>query len=338
MKTKLIFLGVIIFVFVLLGMKLVFHEHEYGKWFVSITPTEETTGLKSRKCKECGKIEEEVVPMLAHVHNYDSKITKNPTCVSTGTMVSTCKKCGEVEESEIGIDEDGHEYSEWEEIADKMTDTTGTKKRVCKLCGKVDEQEHTHEYKEWVTIKQETCLEGGEVEAQCINCSYKQKQEVPVGDHKYTELNVYQPPTCISGGKAERHCIYCNLTENMDIPVDPEGHSYGEWEIIVKETLTTEGLRRRKCSICTYIDEEVIPVHQHEMSDWEVTVPSTCSKGGKAIRHCLGCDFTEETDLMPDSSLHNYELDSKTKPGYVLDKCTICGHVKAEYADKPNKD
>ena len=84
--------------------------------------------------------------------------------------------------------------------------------------------------------------------------------------------------------------------------------------------------------------EEVIPVHQHEMSDWEVTVPSTCSKGGKAIRHCLGCDFTEETDLMPDSSLHNYELDSKTKPGYVLDKCTICGHVKAEYVDKPNKD
>ena len=338
MKTKVIVLGVAIFVFVLLGMKLVFHEHEYGKWYVSVAATEETTGLQTRKCEKCGDIEEQIIPMLIHVHDNDSEITKEPTCVSTGILTATCKTCGVVQELEIDMDKEGHKYSEWEELSDKLTNTTVTKKRICSLCGNVEERVHTHDYDNWVTIKQETCLAGGEIEAQCIYCSYVQNEKVPVGDHKYTDWNVHEVPTCLSGGAAERHCIYCQLSETLDLPVDKDGHKYSEWEIIVKETLTTEGLRRRKCSLCKYVHEEVIPVHQHTMSEWEALVPSTCSKGGTAKRHCLGCDYSETTNLNPDSSLHQFELDWTSKPGYVLDKCKVCGHVQAEYADKPNKD
>lgn len=338
MKTKMIIFGLAVFVFVLMGFKLLTHNHEYGNWVISITPTEETEGEQFRKCKTCGKIEEKQLPKLVHVHDNDSEIIKEPTCISTGILKAVCKKCGVVQELEINIDKAGHKYGEWEEISEKMNETTGTKKRVCTLCSYVDEQVHNHEFNEWKTIVQDTCLQTGKIESTCEQCSYKTTEVTPISDHKFSEWDVYKIPTCLADGNAKRSCIYCNLVEDVVLPQSDDAHVYGEWKVIVKETLTTTGLRERTCTLCNYVDPEVIPVHQHQMTEWEVTVPSTCSKGGKAQRHCLSCDFKEETDLMPDSSLHKYELDWTSKPGYVLDKCTVCGHIQAEYVDKPNKE
>jgi hypothetical protein len=206
------------------------------------TETEETEGEQFRKCKTCGKIEEKQLPKLVHVHDNDSEIIKEPTCISTGILKAVCKKCGVVQELEINIDKAGHKYGEWEEISEKMNETTGTKKRVCTLCSYVDEQVHNHEFNEWKTIVQSTCLQTGKIESTCEQCSYKTTEVTPISDHEFSEWDVYKIPTCLADGNAKRACIYCNLVEDVVLPQSDDAHVYGEWKVLVKETLTTTGL------------------------------------------------------------------------------------------------
>lgn len=377
MTKKLLFWFFIIAVFGLLGFKILSHEHIFSDWTIKVNPTEETTGLKVRECIKCGEKEERVIAKLIHVHDNDSEITVEPTCISTGILKSVCKTCGFEQEIEIDKDVKGHKYSEWKELLDKQTTTTGTHKRVCELCGDVDEKKHNHEFEIWNTIVKATCVKGGVIESQCEECSFKKQENTPTGEHELTEWDVYDVPTCIKGGKAKRHCIYCDLKEDVELGKDKNGHKYSAWETIIKETLTTEGLRRRYCELCDAVEEEVIPAHEHKMSEWQIIVASTCSKGGTAQRKCDGCGLVETTELKPDEDLHkfgdwiiitkatcdnagqkkrkcsvcnkevfeiiprnehNYVLDGNTKPGYVLEICALCGHVLAEYVDKPNKD
>lgn len=374
-KKVLIFVGLLL-ALLLLGMKVLSHKHEYGQWIVKVNATEETEGLKIRRCKECGEEEQQIIPALPHVHDDETIIIKEPTCVSTGILKTICKKCGEEEELEIDVDKQGHKFSDWVEVPEKMTDKTGTKTRTCTLCNFVEEKEHEHELIEWEIIEQETCIKEGKIQSTCIHCSYTSTETVPTGDHTYSEWEILKEATCKEKGKAKRTCIHCGVTEETELALDETAHKYGEWNIVKPETTTTTGLKNRKCSICGYIDQVVIPIHVHDLSDFKVLVESTCSKGGSIERKCKTCDYKVTEELEPDESLHKFgewtttkeatcteagqrkhtctvcnkdvfeilpkidhdlEYDSNTKPGYLIVTCKKCDYY-LELIDKPNEN
>lgn len=365
-KIVIIFLAVI---GALLSLKIVAHKHAYSNWVVKVNPTEETTGLRKRECKKCGKVEQEVIAKLVHVHDNEVEVVVDPTCIAGGILRNTCKKCGNIEELEVDVDVDGHNYSEWTEIKDKETETHGYKTRTCSLCNKVDEKQHEHELGAWEVIQEETCLATGLAGAQCVHCSYVKEQVLPIGGHRFTDWNIVKESTCVEKGFAERNCIWCNLKEESELLTDLTAHNFTDWKVIKQETTSEPGLISHECKVCKFYEEVVVPVHVHTYTEWEILTASTCSKGGTAIRFCETCDFKETSELKPDESLHrgewkvskqetctsegelkrtcticgnvqtqviekkehDYQLDDKSKPGYLLDKCLLCGHIKDEY-------
>lgn len=377
MKKKIIAIAFLLLIVSALVFKAFDHEHVYGSWIEKIAATEDSVGLEVRKCDECGKKEERVIPKLIHIHDNNAEIIIEPSCITAGLLRNTCKTCGYVEDLELDKDAEGHSYSAWVEVLDKMTNKTGTKTRTCSLCNKVDEQEHNHELGEWTTIKEETCLATGLAEGKCVHCSYTEEMVIPIGDHKFTDWEIIKESTCNEKGFTERHCIYCELKEESELLLDDTAHKYGEWEVLKEATTTETGLIAHTCSICGKYEEVVMPVHVHEFPEqWETVVQPTCNKGGTLQRSCTGCGYTETSETKPDESLHeygewtstkeptcsaagqikrtckvckkdqfeivpeiehDYQLDWTTKPGYVLDKCTMCGHVKEEYKDSEQK-
>lgn len=66
-------------------------------------------------------------------------------------------------------------------------------------------------------------------------------------------------------------CEHCSYAE------DKVAHDFGEWEIDVKETATTNGLRHRTCKECGYVQQEVIAKPSTTPDR-----PNHCPSGGSA--------------------------------------------------------
>ena len=66
----------------------------------------------------------------------------------------------------------------------------------------------------------------------------------------------------------------------------------------------------------------------HKYGEWKETVSPTCLKEGKAERKCSICKKVE-TMVLPKAE-HSYELDWISKPGYVIDICKVCKHIREE--------
>ena len=47
-------------------------EHNYGSWVIDAKPTEEATGKRHKNCLTCGYEVEEIMPVVDHVHNWDT--------------------------------------------------------------------------------------------------------------------------------------------------------------------------------------------------------------------------------------------------------------------------
>ena len=73
-----------------------------------------------------------------HVHNYTSKITKQPTCTTNGVRTYTCVICGATKTETIKAT--GHVYGEWTITKEPTTTAQGTKERICQKCGNKETQ------------------------------------------------------------------------------------------------------------------------------------------------------------------------------------------------------
>lgn len=68
-------------------------KHQYQEWVVTTEATCEETGVMTRTCKKCNKVEEQTIVALGHDYgNLISGIT--PTCEQTGEIAHyQCSRC-----------------------------------------------------------------------------------------------------------------------------------------------------------------------------------------------------------------------------------------------------
>ena len=106
-------------------------EHEYDSGVIKKEATCTEKGIKTFKCKLCGKEEEQVIPCTSH--KYDSgTIVKEATCKEEGIKVFRCVLCGNEEESTIPCS--AHKYEE--KVTQKATYyNSGKKTYTCAVCG-----------------------------------------------------------------------------------------------------------------------------------------------------------------------------------------------------------
>ena len=257
------------------------------------------------------------------------------------------KECSCGEKSE----ESPHNFGEWELIYYDVNTKYDVCERQCLTCGyeQIDRyREHQHYYTDdWRSGSTTHWKE-------CRYC--KEVNQDTVADHDFSDWSVTKPATTTEEGSRERTCSVCKYTQTETLPVHTHdvhdeawkydetqhwqecscgeklnvaNHIYGDWRVTKEATETEAGSRERGCTVCEYVQVEIIPeighehgihdetwkydetdhwqecscgeklnVANHTYGDWKVTKEATETEAGSRERGCAVCEYVQ-TEAIP---------------------------------------
>ena len=320
------------------GEKLNVANHAYGEWRVTKPATETEEGSKARDCTVCDYVQTETIPMLKHEHSYGDW-QKDKT--------QHWKECRCGKKTEVG----NHTFDDWTITKEPTTTETGSRERTCSICKytqtetlpvhthdvhdeawKYDETQHwqecscgeklnvaNHTYGDWEVTKEATETEAGSRERGCAVCEYVQVEIIPEIGHEHgihDETWKYDKT---------QHWQECSCGEKLNVA----NHIYGDWKVTKEATETEVGSRERGCTVCEYVQVEIIPeighehgihdetwkydetdhwqecscgeklnVANHTYGDWKVTKEATETEAGSRERGCAVCEYVQ-TEAIP---------------------------------------
>ena len=320
------------------GEKLNVANHAYGEWRVTKPATETEEGSKARDCTVCDYVQTETIPMLKHEHSYGDW-QKDKT--------QHWKECRCGKKTEVG----NHTFDDWTITKEPTTTETGSRERTCSICKytqtetlpvhthdvhdeawKYDDTDHwqecsygerlnvaNHIYGDWRETKPATETEAGSRERDCTVCDYVQVEIIPEIGHEHgihDETWKYDKT---------QHWQECSCGEKLNVA----NHTYGDWKVTKEATETEAGSRERDCTVCEYVQVEIIPeighehgihdetwkydktqhwqecscgeklnVANHTYGDWKVTKEATETEAGSRERGCAVCEYVQ-TEAIP---------------------------------------
>ena len=164
----------------------------------------------------------------------------------------------------------------------------------------------------------------------------------PSHTHQYSKS--VTKPGCTTEGFTTYTCS-CGDTYPADF-VPASGHSWGSWETTKEPTVSTTGVKVRKCRSCSASQEEVIPkleapaqpeqpeAHTHTYG-LATEVAPTCTSDGCYIRKCTVCGAEEKKPSYKPAIGHSYSVISSvpsdcTHSGSITYQCSVCGDTYSE--------
>ena len=294
------------------------------------------------KCEEsvvcqregCGAIRE------PEPHVLKDTITE-PTCTENGYVERYCTTCGKITEvhenaEPVGHDMQGlrcrgktcsrcdyaeapgeHEYRPLYHV--KATCTSAGKEVFVCGCGAektVASAASGHDYTEWETVKEATCVLPGSKERTCRNCGDKEVEILPAPGHRLV-LKEEIPVSCTEDGRQVFECYVCSETIES-ITFKSTGHSGG------KATCSEAAV----CDICRESYGEKAP---HKIVEYEAKSPTCTEKGHSAWSFCSECDqqiIPRETLPALGHDMGEYVSDGNatcTEDGTKTGTCSRCG-------------
>ena len=311
-------------------------NHTFGDWTETKPATTTEEGLKERTCSVCEYTQEETIPV--HTHDVHDKAWKHDDT----NHWQECS-CGEK------LNVANHAYGEWRVTKPATETEAGSRERDCTVCDYVQTEtipmlEHEHSYGDWQKDETQHWKE----------CRCGEKTEV--GNHTFGDWTITKEPTTTETGSRERTCSICKYTQEETIPVHEHSihdkawkyddtnhwqecscgeklnvanHIYGDWKTTKEATETEEGSKERDCTVCDYVQVEIIPeighehgihdetwkydktqhwqecscgeklnVANHTYGDWKVTKEATETEAGSRERGCAVCEYVQ-TEAIP---------------------------------------
>ena len=311
-------------------------NHTFGDWTETKPATTTEEGLRERTCSICKYTQTETLPV--HTHDVHDETWKyNDT-----EHWQECS-CGEK------LNVANHAYGEWRVTKPATETEEGSKARDCTVCDYVQTEtipmlEHEHSYGDWQKDETQHWKE----------CRCGEKTEV--GNHTFGDWTITKEPTTTETGSRERTCSICKYTQTETLPVHTHdvhdeawkydetqhwqecscgeklnvaNHTYGDWKVTKEATETEAGSRERDCTVCEYVQVEIIPeighehgihdetwkydktqhwqecscgeklnVANHTYGDWKVTKEATETEAGSRERGCAVCEYVQ-TEAIP---------------------------------------
>ena len=317
-------------------------NHTFGDWTETKPATTTEEGLKERTCSVCEYTQEETIPVHTHdVHDkawkYDDtnhwqecscgeklnvanhaygewRVTKPATETEEGSKARDCTVCDYVQTETIPMLEHEHSYGDWQK--DKTQHW-----KECRCGEKTEVGNHT--FGDWTITKEPTTTETGSRERTCSICKYKQEETIPVHEHSYGDWQ--KDETQHWKYDDTEHWQECSCGERLNVA----NHIYGDWRETKPATETEAGSRERDCTVCDYVQVEIIPeighehgihdetwkydktqhwqecscgeklnVANHTYGDWKVTKEATETEAGSRERGCAVCEYVQ-TEAIP---------------------------------------
>lgn len=188
-----------------------------------------------------------------HADNNVSEIA--PTCTTDGRKVETCKECGFVNDTVIPkLPHDGVDIT-IKEATCKEKGKVGKKCKVCETVYDEKETDMIDHNMQWTVTKPATCTEKGEETLKCTMCEHSaETREIPAAGAHDLKDNVSKEATCETDGLKTQYCTKCDYVSE-EIVIPKTGHTPGEWETVKKPTTKEEGLEEKKCTTCKKVLE-----------------------------------------------------------------------------------
>ena len=173
---------------------------------------------------------------------------------------------------------------------------------ACNSGGSKSSSKHTHNWGDYVTVKEATCTEDGSQERVCKDCGEKQTKTIKAA-HKWGEWQIITEATCQAEGSKKHVCSVCNAEETEVI--EKVDHTWGEWITVTEADCDNKGSRKHVCSVCSTEETEDTDALGHNFKtdaegniEFTWTVAPTCEKAGVGTKHCERCgkdvDATED--------------------------------------------
>ena len=273
------------------------HEHIFDGW-----QKDDTNHWKECSCGE-------KLNVANHAYG-EWSVTKPATTTEEGSRERTCSVCEYTQKETIPV----HVHSIHDETW-KYDDTNHWKE--CSCGEKLNVANHA--YGEWRVTKPATETEAGSRERDCTVCDYVQTETIPEIGHEHgihDETWKYDKT---------QHWQECSCGEKLNVA----NHIYGDWKVTKEATETEVGSRERGCTVCEYVQVEIIPeighehgihdetwkydetdhwqecscgeklnVANHTYGDWKVTKEATETEAGSRERGCAVCEYVQ-TEAIP---------------------------------------
>lgn len=134
----------------------------------------------------------------------------------------------------------------------------------------------------------------------------------------YDHEHQFSEEWSFGGGMHWHECTVDGCSAKEDL----EAHDSGDWELVTPATEETDGLKKRVCKTCGFVDEEIIPkghVHSYgrlwksdDASHWHV-----CDCGAKAEEAAHTFKWVVDKEA------------TATEKGSKHEECEVCGYAKA---------
>ena len=315
-------------------------NHNYGEWVITTPATCTSTGLKTRTCSDCTKVETVVIPKLAH--EYEAVVT-DPTCIAKGYTTHTCKTCTDYYVDSY-VDTVDHIPGEWEQSVAPECDVKGEDIQKCTVCKttvntrEVDATGHT--YGDWYTVTPATFNAEGEERRDCDNCDHYETNKLPKLSEGHTcnfsgAEEIVENATCTEDGSKKVYCIELECGQYTTLIITAPGHSFGDWYTVTEPTFNEDGEQRRDCDNCDHYETNRLPKlsesHVCTFSGTEEVVEAaSCTQSGSKKVYCSNpaCDKYTTVSIAPtghtDGEWEVSVAATCTATGTEVIKCIVC--------------
>ena len=213
-----------------------------------------------------------------------------------------------------------------------------------------------HNFGEWITTKEATCMEEGEAKRICSLCSDEEKKTIQKTILHTEVTDQAVASTCTANGKSEGiHCSVCGLVIVQQISLPLVNHSYdndydktcNKCDFVrdincahtetttlqaIAPTCTAQGLTEgEKCSTCDeiLIAQTTIDALGHNEATDKAVAPTCAATGLTEGKHCDRCSKTLVAQVSVAALGHNEIIMDAVAP-----TCTATGLTEGRYCDR----
>lgn len=109
-------------------------------------------------------------------------------------------------------------------------------------------------------------------------------------------------------------------------------HTYGDYTVTKEATCSETGIQTRECSVCHYVDTDIIPTIPHTYDDGKITKEPTATEPGEMTYTCIKCNhsYTQEIPATGELREYTFEVRFDGENYNVGDTVTAGIYVKSE--------
>ncbi len=276
----------------------------------SIDIPDSVTYLGSQVFRDCQSLESIVIPASVSLTDYYVIITcdnlkqlvfADGTAKIPDYFISDCPSVTDVVIPASVTSIGALAFASGKVSEDVVFHYTGTEEQWADLQSSINDNndlilDATPHYVTFGESKDATCTEDGYKNAYvCKECGPVTGEEIiPATGHKH--MSITTKPTCTQDGYINRVCLNCGESSVED-GEKATGHSYGEWETIVKATCQQQGVDVRICH-CGASDYRITPTVDHSYTNYVESESAKCEHNAKETAECdYGCGSTDTREV-----------------------------------------